>query len=247
MRVKIGVLRLSRVPLLPEEFVKSAYRLLAGSQSATASHGGNAPSAFSHCLRGGSLLVAWGDALEALRKKGLRVAEFAVPPLDFGAEGEEVTVAVRHLTPTLLKVEGGPKVGWFHPEAYARSLAGVLRVAGVATTSEEAARAVRFLRVRTETHCWDIGRGRVPGFTGLVEFRIPAAWARPLVAASLTGIGCKRAWGMGNVAVFVGRFPAPLAGQPGRRAVVSSPPQPGAAVFSTRGEVGALGSVAFDG
>jgi hypothetical protein len=128
------------------------------------------------------------------------VAIPAPPP----AADRWAVVRVRHLTPALLKRRGGPKVPWFDAEGYAAALAGALRTAGLNVAPEDVARGMEVLRLRTRLKPWDLGCGIEKGFVGEVVLRLPAAWAEALRIASLTGLGCKRAWGMGNVEVMVG-------------------------------------------
>lgn len=195
--MELGCVTLSRTFMPPNSFVRTAYRLFG--DAATDSHKGAASSCFSYRVANGALLVAWGRLLPALSRTGLPV-RFVSPPLPGRDQGAAVLL-FHHTTPTLLKRCGGSKAAWFDPEGYARAVAGVLGVAGINASPEEVARRIRFLRVRTSESRWDLGRGVEKGFVGDVLVSVPAAWAGPLKIAELTGIGCKRGWGMGNVVV----------------------------------------------
>jgi len=196
---RIGVAVLGRFPLPPDTFLRAAYRLLGA--AADASHEGRRSASFAYRAADGAVLVTWGDLLGVLLRLPLPTACVPVPTP--ASTRGRATVAFRHLTPTLLKRRGGPKVPWFDPEGYAAALAGVLGIAGATVSLEEAGREVRFVRVRAEPAVWDLGRGTVRGFVGEVVANVPAAWAGTLRAARFTGLGCKRAWGMGNVDVMV--------------------------------------------
>lgn len=200
---RLAVAVLSRAPMPPVRFVAAAHRLLG--DGAAAAHGGLAAAPFSYRLgdEGESLLVAWGEAADLLGRKAVP-SRTVVVPLPPGAGGRRVAARVRHLTPTLLKRRGGPRVPWFDAEGYAAALAGALRAAGLDVSPADVARAAEVLGLRTRLESWDLGCGVERGFVGEVALRLPAAWAEALRVASLTGLGCKRAWGMGNVEVAVG-------------------------------------------
>lgn len=191
MTDRLAVVFLGRAPMPPDQFVRTAYRLLG--RDADASHSGKASASFAYRVADGAVLVAWGDLLPACSRPGLPVRFVSVPEVVPDRMGK-VKVRIRHLTPTLLKRQGGPRVAWFDPEAYVRALAGVLGIAGLELAPVEAARDVEFARVSTEAAVWNLGRGRERGFVGEVVAVVPSGWIPALRLARWTGIGCKRGW-----------------------------------------------------
>jgi hypothetical protein len=175
-----------------------AHRLMGG-----VVHGGSSSARFAcRLMPGGAVwLVAWGEAAEALAASGIpcRRMVFRFPRERGGVR----TVRVRHLTPTVLKPRGGRRVWWFDFPAYAEALAGVFRLAGLDVRAEDVLSRASVERVSVSAGTWPVRKGAERGFVGEVVLRVPAEWAWPLRLASLTGLGCKRAWGMGNVAVSV--------------------------------------------
>jgi len=201
---RLAVFRVSRGFLRPSHFVGIAYGLLGDAAADT--HAGRSAAQFAYRLTpGGALLVAWGGAAGRLGEK-VPCRWVPVPgPSDTpdGLGGGKAVVRIRHTTPTLLKEEGGRKVPWFDPAAYARALAGVAALCSPDVDRGELMRGIEFREVSVRPGVWDLGVGAARGFLGTVEVAVPRGWAGVLRLASLTGLGCKRGWGMGNVDVRI--------------------------------------------
>lgn len=197
--MKINYVHLSKTPMIPNDFIKTAYRIFG--RTASDIHNGNISSNFSYCLKKGTILVTWGILSQALHRTKLPVKSISVPvPLPHVKPGKALVV-IHHTTPTLLKQTNGPKIPWFDPEAYIRALSGALSVAGLPVKPEEIARQITFESIKVETTTWDTGRWIEKGFIGNIKVRIPMSWLNHLQLLELLGLGCRRGWGMGNIEI----------------------------------------------
>ncbi|MGI9862740.1 CRISPR system precrRNA processing endoribonuclease RAMP protein Cas6 [Moorella naiadis] len=180
--------------ILPRDFIDTTYRILG--KSASPSHDGSVSCSFAYKIQGGgAALVTWGELAKAARK--LPGLEITAPQPDFRLRGDAL-LKIKHITPTKLKKWGGSKIAWFDPEAYLRAMKGVTKITG---RDDFPVDRVKFIKMRTDVRTWNLGCGFEEGFVGEIVITIPAAWARVLKVAGLTGIGQKRSWGMGNVEV----------------------------------------------
>lgn len=203
----------------PHRVLPSIYELLRGIRFVEDAHAGIAAAPFSliYSVRG---IAVW-SAHEEIRKR-LDAAAFAkiaergldrwageFPFSAVGVNGKNEQVTVFHLTPTAHKIPGCGSISYYSPECYMRSLNAALRYSGF---GENLGVLPVPEIVETRTMNWPLSPETAKtGYIGRVVFSkhrfSGTEWSRFLAALSLAqygGIGAKRAWGMGRVAVVPG-------------------------------------------